>query len=107
MGPCMDTKGCAMPKCCGIISGRQSFFALKFKSPVVVKSGKFTGWLQGLHIGNVSDYMRIGIDPSLPVPARIAQYETDVCKSISCPQKKGQDQFLQVNINIFNLQNTC
>lgn len=97
MGPCMDTKGCKMPDCCGIISGRQSFFAVLLKSPVIVRSGRFSGWLQGINIGNTTDHVRIPIDSPLTVPGFLAQYEHDLCKSIECPRMIGQDQFLKVN----------
>lgn len=84
----MDTPGCAMPKCCGIISGLESWFLMEFDSPVKVKSGRFTGWIQGLGIGSSDDQTKLKL-PILPVPGYQAQYDENACNSMKCPQEVG------------------
>ncbi|XP_037041877.1 uncharacterized protein LOC119078451 [Bradysia coprophila] len=89
MGPCYDTPGCKIPDCCGMVTGTQSNFGIKYNATVPMTSGTFHGQLGGVGIGN-TDRKQIGVGiPSVTIPGAIASYETDACDSTECPQEVG------------------
>lgn len=92
MGPCFDTPSCKIPKCCGIISGRDSLYRIIYKAEVPFENGTFNGNIGGIGIGEaVEGHDKELVDIEFPYqllfPTYLAGYERDLCSQTTCPQK--------------------
>jgi len=110
MGPCFDTPSCKIPACCGIISGEESLFRIKYRANQNFTDGIFNGNLGGIALGNAVRGCEKGLlEIKLPlfqiiVPPTIAGYKRTLCDckktgqkgQTKCPQRAGQIYTLDI-----------
>jgi hypothetical protein len=102
MGPCFDTPTCKIPRCCGIISGRDSLFRIEYEADIDLKNGTFNGNLGGIGLGKaVEGCENQMLSIELPlfqiiVPPSLAGYSRTLCEQTCCPQKCGERYVLDV-----------
>lgn len=102
MGPCFDTPSCKIPRCCGIISGRDSLFRIEYEADIDFKNGTFNGNLGGIALGKAvegCENQLLSIELPLfqiTVPPTLAGYSRTLCDQTECPQKCGKQYTLDI-----------
>ncbi|KAJ6646004.1 hypothetical protein Bhyg_01213 [Pseudolycoriella hygida] len=89
IGPCFDTPGCAMPECCGIMSGTLTNISLTYVASINMASGTTHGYIVGLGVGSAVNQIQIPI-PVTQVPNVAVTYDYNSCHYTQCPQEIGQ-----------------
>lgn len=102
MGPCFDTPSCKIPRCCGIIAGRDSLFRIVYEAAVPLCNGTFNGNLGGIGLGKaVEGCENQMLAVNLPlfqliVPPTLAGYSRTLCDQTTCPQVVGGTYTLDI-----------
>ncbi|XP_037042828.1 uncharacterized protein LOC119079111 [Bradysia coprophila] len=102
MGPCFDTPTCKIPKCCGIITGRDSLFRIEYIADIDLNNGTFDGNLGAIGIGKAvrgCDKELLAIELPLfqiTVPPSLAGYSRTLCEQTQCPQKCGRRYVMDI-----------
>ncbi|KAG4068159.1 hypothetical protein HA402_001584 [Bradysia odoriphaga] len=102
MGPCFDTPTCKIPRCCGIIAGRDSLFRIEYEADVDLNNGTFNGNLGAIGIGKAvegCENQLLSIELPLfqiTVPPSLGGYSRTLCEQSQCPQRRGRRYVLDV-----------
>lgn len=94
MGPCFNTPGCKIPRCCGIISGRDSLYRIEYEAEVPIKNGTFNGNLGGVAIGKAVEgcedkFFALPLPAQILVPTILPTYSRNLWEQTILPQKIG------------------
>lgn len=94
MGPCYDTPSCRIPRCCGIVSGRDSLFRIVYEAAVPIKNGTFNGNLGGFGFGDAvegceNNFLPLNLPFQVTVPPTSAGYSRKLWDQTRCPQRVG------------------
>ncbi|KAJ6640044.1 hypothetical protein Bhyg_12793 [Pseudolycoriella hygida] len=100
IGPCFNTPTCKIPRCCGIISGRDSLSRFVYEAGVPFSNGTYYGKIGGIAIGKAaegSDGELLSIDlPTGPILLPVPGYSHNLCEQTTCPQEVGKTYTLDV-----------
>ncbi|KAJ6641081.1 hypothetical protein Bhyg_06015 [Pseudolycoriella hygida] len=104
IGPCFDSATCKIPRCCGIISGKDSLYRLVYEAEVPFSNGTYNGKLGGICIVNPfsdGDLLTLTLPTSrLLLSSPLAGYRKSLCEQTTCPQEVGKTYTIDIPFRV-------